>query len=280
MAGPNQREVDEHTESEGEPAPQRPSRSVHVFSGAQHDTHELAPLLDVEARARARRALVRPGAVLLSPLTMALGSRDRRDLELMQASFDGLTLDPYDGLAGRYRAHGQLSLETNAGHPIITRLNRSTYRQSAWLNPAEAGRERRFEALPSALFQRLLLRLVIGLFECLPGALQEAPTLDLNIHQVSYRALTGPSVATPLGLHRDGEAFTAIVLLTQHDLIGGDSVVADSGLQLLLAHSLRKPLETLLLNDAVVVHQVTPLLQGRRDVLIIDYTPKVPNVPA
>lgn len=253
--------------------------TLHYFDASRVHVFELTPLLPSNVVATARRRLITPGVALITASSVILSEADQADLDAIADSFDSLTPDPYDRSMRRFRAHGEFSFETNTGWPIITRLHYGTYRQSARFNPLEAGRERVFRSLPDSLLTPLLWRMVYTIFGCLPDSIQSVPTLRIQIHQFSYRARHGPAVSSPLGLHRDGEPYTAVVFIGKSDLWGGDTIVADEHGQLVLGHSLSEPLETLLLNDAAVVHAVTPVLRGRRDVLLVDFTPKVADVP-
>lgn len=252
---------------------------LHVFDGSSHQSLEFPSLSRAPARVAVRRRVLDPGVALIQPEELDLGPADGEDLQAIAASFDALAPDPYDSTRMRYRAHGELSLQTNAGFPVAVRLDQSSYRQSSIFNSAAGGRARLFPHLPESLFPLLFWRVVCGILEYLPESIRQTPTLRVQIHQLSYRAGSQPAVAPSLGLHRDGEPFTAVVLVSARDLWGGDSIVANDFGQLVLGHALRRPLEILLLNDAAVLHAVTPVLRGRRDVLLIDYTPMVPDVP-
>lgn len=253
---------------------------VNIFQAWREEIYNLKPLLDAASVRCARRLLAKPGVALISPGQINLSRGDLWDLRRLTASFDRLSPDPYDPTRRRYRAHGELSIETNAGYPIITQLDTSSYRQSARLNPSEGGQERLFRPLPKLIIQKLFWRLTVGLLDCLPVSIRQAATLRVQIHQLSYRANSGPAVSPPLGLHRDGEPFTAVVFIAKHGLKGGDTLITNDAGELLLGHALSEPLETVLMNDSAVLHAVTPVLEGRRDVLLIDYTPKVPDVPS
>lgn len=251
---------------------------VNIFQAWREDIYSLNPLLEAATLKSVRRQLEVPGVALLAPAQLNLSRADLRDLRRLSASFDKLVPDPYDPSRRRYRAHGELSIETNGGYPVITLLGTSSYRQAAQLNPSEGGRERLFDPLPKLLMQKLFWRLLIGLLDCLPATIRQSATLRAQVHQLSYRAGPGPAVPPPLGLHRDGEPFTAIVLIAKRDLRGGDTIIANDAGELLLGHALSDPLEIIIINDSAVLHAVSPVLQGRRDVLLIDYTPKLPHV--
>jgi len=240
---------------------------VHRFRGM--------PLISPARANRARRELREKGLTRLEAHAFDLDAMDGKDLPALIGSFDELRRDPYDPKGTRFRAHAELSLEVNGENPIFV-AGPSAYRQTTELNPGEEGKVRTFDALPESAWHRFTWRLMDGLIRCLPDD-SAARSHRVQIHQISYRATLGtPSVSSPIGLHRDGEPYTAVVLMRTEDLRGGQSVVTSlDERDCLLAHTLMQPLEVLIINDVLVKHQVTPVELGRRDVLLIDFTPKV-----
>jgi hypothetical protein len=83
---------------------------------------------------------------------------------------------------------------------------------------------------------------------------------------------------TPEGAHRDGVDFVVVMLVARHGVKGGESRVFDANGPHGLRFLMQEPLTTLLLDDARVIHETTPILplndaarDGYRDTLVLTY---------
>lgn len=84
--------------------------------------------------------------------------------------------------------------------------------------------------------------------------------------------------ATPEGRHRDGHDFVFQHLIQRQHVIGGESRIFDEEGGQVFSATLTDYLETLVLNDRILLHEVSPLQtssinsdRGSRDMLIIDF---------
>ena len=79
----------------------------------------------------------------------------------------------------------------------------------------------------------------------------------IQVHQIRIE-VTPDTIVVPVpeGLHRDGHEFLAIHLVSRFGVVGGESVVCDSTEGEIARRTLDKPLDTLLINDKAVFHDV------------------------
>ncbi|MDD2050361.1 2OG-Fe dioxygenase family protein [Pseudomonas putida] len=84
--------------------------------------------------------------------------------------------------------------------------------------------------------------------------------------------------ATPEGRHRDGHDFVFQHLIQRQSVIGGESRVFDENGETVFRATLTDYMETVVLNDRTLLHEVSPLqphpdgsTPGTRDMLIIDF---------
>ena len=88
---------------------------------------------------------------------------------------------------------------------------------------------------------------------------------------------------TPEGKHRDGHNFVAMHLIQRKNVSGGGTTIYNKDEQPLQYVVLRNPLDSVYVEDARVMHSVTPIHSenniepGERDVLLVtyDYRPQL-----
>ena len=76
---------------------------------------------------------------------------------------------------------------------------------------------------------------------------------------------------TPEGAHRDGVDYVAVILLARVGVRGGETRVFDAAGPLGVRFTLEQPGSALVMDDARVVHETTPILSGHRDTLVLTY---------
>lgn len=161
-------------------------------------------------------------------------------------------------------------------------LETNTYFQSAKLNGYAGGIERKFEpVLASTLSNPFLQALIHFDYRQLPieSGMEQHPWI-VDLHQVR---ITGSNQEegepTPEGIHHDGEEFVCIHMARRVNVIGGESCVYDNDSKLLESHTLRHPMDSMILWDPHVMHAVNPIRPenpdepAMRDVLLIGFDP-------
>ena len=226
-------------------------------------TTEVARLL-----ASQRYAIV-PGRVyrLSPPARAALGR--------LQASYGDLPPDQYlpDGGSYRYRRYGSFLVWPAAGR--TEPLPAGPYRQSARINAFAGGIDRHFPPLaPAMLGNEFLAALLLFNVGLLPSS---ADCWYVDLHVVRVTAVPDePGQPSPEGVHRDGFDFISIHLMQTQGASGGGvtRIVRPSG-ETVLTHRLAQPLDSVYLDDAALLHDVTPLTaagqRAHRDVLLLSY---------
>src|SRR5690606_17712722 len=165
------------------------------------------------------------------------------------------TLDGADLQQAPHRAHWQ-PLEYNALHGGMNR----------WFEPMEAA------MVQSPAWQRLLRRLGEA-----ASALRGEQPWAIEAHPFRIDTADGIGRPTPEGAHRDGVDLVAVFLVNRHAIKGGESRVFESRGPSGQRFTLREPWSLLLLDDARVIHESTPIQPldgdalGWRDTLVLTY---------
>jgi hypothetical protein len=99
----------------------------------------------------------------------------------------------------------------------------------------------------------------------------------VEAHPFRITTAGGIGRPTPEGAHRDGVDFVVVILVSRADIKGGETRVFDAHGPTGLRFTLEEPFSALLLDDARVVHETTPIqpldtaLEGHRDTLVLTY---------
>lgn len=221
------------------------------------------------------------GYVFVPAGTLALGDGAARQLAAIQALMDEAPADPFDPYANRSRYHCQLILD-----PATRSLHNRKgvgYWRAAHLGYEYSGEERRFAPVPDAILGApLFLEWVWFWFDLLPVALFPPIALALvEVHLMRTRA--GPAIANQF--HKDGEPFFVLSLIGSRNVENAITQVArdPEGQHVVDRFVLAEPLDSLLVDDRMVFHNVTPFRpadesqRAYRDVLNLGYIPLVPG---
>lgn len=180
---------------------------------------------------------------------------------------------------GRYRLRRYGRLRATLDGPAVTfaPLAHAAFRQDT--NPLYRGRPRLFEPIRPEVLDDPVLRHLVGFDVAVAEALRPLGDWEVGLHQVRIVAQGGDvGLPTPEGRHRDGHLFVGMHMLARRDCVGGESIVELAGGQeerFLLSECL----DTVIVEDAAVWHEVTPIRaapgagQGVRDMLLVDLNP-------
>ena len=158
---------------------------------------------------------------------------------------------------------------------VITALEHTAFRQDT--NPLYRGRSRLFE--PIQVLDDPVLRHLVEYDVRVAESLRPIGDWEVGLHQVRIVARGGDAgLPTPEGRHRDGHLFVGMHMLARRDCIGGESIVelADGTVE---RFTLEQPLDSVIVEDAAVWHEVTPIraapgaAEGIRDMLLVDLNP-------
>ena len=216
----------------------------------------LAPLL-VPASALAE-ALRRPGhAVLGSDALCTWLGVPLAEFRKLGPLWDALPPDTYLRDGGRYRRRRHSCYRTEAGElmPVAHRA----HWQPVEYNALHGGLERWFEPIEPALATSpAWRRLLLGLAAMASLVKGEQPWY-VEAHQFRIDTTDGIGRPTPEGAHRDGVDFVAVILVDRVGVKGGETRVFEAAGPSGLRFTLSEPWTLLMLDDAQVIHESTPI---------------------
>ncbi len=219
-------------------------------------------------------ALHSRGYAVLAPTDVAaLADVSLAGLDALTPSWDGLQLDLYlkDGGNYRKRRHSCFIAEGASLQQVPHRM----HWQSEDYNALHGGMERWFEPIePSIAANRAWTNLLLGLSGVFSAAMP-VPRWHIEAHQFRIDTSDGLGRPTPEGAHRDGVDFVAVLLVARHAIKGGETRVFQANGPDGQRFTLEKPWSMLLLDDARVIHESTPIQPlddyGHRDTLVLTF---------
>ncbi|ENU94257.1 hypothetical protein F971_00154 [Acinetobacter vivianii] len=194
-------------------------------------------------------------------------------------SWNYLELDTYmkKGDIYRYRKFGRFIYDDTTGHvqPIIN----SSFYQSKTINQYAGDVERSFTHLDDNIYKNRFLHYIIAssLHHFIETYKLTEKKWEVTLHQfriLATKELTG--LPTPEGIHQDGHKFISMHLINRQNVNGGISSIYNSDKDKLSEITLKKPMDSLFLNDELLYHSVSPITPksddtSYRDILVIDY---------
>ena len=192
------------------------------------------------------------------------------------ASWNDLGPDTYMADGGRYRKRRHAVFSAGAGG--VLRQPAQPHFQSRDYNPLNGGIERWFEPVTTAIGDGPAMRVILAFCGRLFGMLNPAPNWHVEVHQFRIEARSGvEGRPTPEGMHRDGVDYVLVLLINRTNIASGVTSVHDlTGAE--LGHfTLTEPFDAALVDDARVMHGVTPVepldpaSPAYRDVLVVTF---------
>ena len=178
-------------------------------------------------------------------------------LQQLRAEWAALPIDAYLRDGGRYRRRRHASFIVDGAQ--VTPVAHRAHWQPLQYNALHGGLERWFEPmLASVIAQPVwnpLLRALSGVCSTLKGA----QPWFVEAHQFRIDTTDGIGRPTPEGAHRDGVDFVAVLLVERHAIKGGETRVFEADGPAGQRFTMTEPWTTLLLDDARVVHESTPI---------------------
>jgi hypothetical protein len=199
------------------------------------------------------------------------------DWERFAASWDGMPRDEYmaDGGRDRRRRHAVLSVAPDGAAVLEPR---QPHYQSREYNALNGGVARWFEPIAPELVAGPTLSSVVRFGAKAFARLRPGASWRVELHQFRIEARAGePGRPTPEGVHRDGVDYVLVLLVRRENVARGTTTVHDPAGRELGAFTLTEPLDAALVDDARVLHGVTPVepvdasRPAFRDVLVATY---------
>ncbi|MBP6667745.1 MAG: 2OG-Fe dioxygenase family protein [Ottowia sp.] len=212
-------------------------------------------------------------AVLDAPTVRALSGASAAGVAALAADWDQLSPDDYLKDGGRYRQRRHASFIADAGE--VQYVAYRPHWQPVDYNALHGGMQRWFAPIaPATLSQpdwRALQRWLAGTASALRGD----QAWYGEAHQFRIDTTDGIGRPTPEGAHRDGVDLVAVFLVARHDIKGGETRVFELDGPNGQRFTLEEPWSVLLIDDARVIHESTPIQpateggHGHRDTLVM-----------
>lgn len=194
------------------------------------------------------------------------------------ASWDDLAPDTYLVDQGRFRRRRHAVFSVDATGSIRREANQPHY-QSRDYNSVYGGIERWFEPIADAVGNGSSFCSILHFCTKLFGALASpTPAWCIEAHQFRIEARAGePGLPTPEGVHRDGVDYVLVLLIARHNIARGTTTIHAANGNLLGSFTLTEPFDSALVDDARVLHGVTPVealdpsTPAYRDVLVVTF---------
>jgi len=222
----------------------------------------------VDAALRERGHAVLDAAGLQASLGVAAGA-----LDAWPAYWRRLPPDTHlrDGGHYRRRRHGSFVVEGASVRAVAHRA----HWQPLEYNALHGGFERWFEPLEPVLVGEALWPRLLQWLAARASALRGAQPWFVEAHPFRIDTEGGIGRPTPEGAHRDGVDLVAVLLVAREGVKGGETRVFDAAGPAGLRFTMTEPWTTLLLDDARVIHETTPIQpldpaqRGHRDTLVV-----------
>jgi hypothetical protein len=212
-------------------------------------------------------------ALLRAADVCALAGLDPAQLAALEPSWDRLEPDNYlkDGGHYRRRRHSCFVLDD----ATVVQTPHRAHWQPLEYNALHGGMHRLFEPVePGVVAQPAWGRLIAALGQVCTQVKGAQPWY-IEAHQFRIDTTDGIGRPTPEGAHRDGVDFVAVILIGRHHIKGGETRVFEADGPDGKRFTMTEPWTLLLLDDASVIHESTPIQplgdDAHRDTLVITY---------
>jgi len=212
------------------------------------------------------------GFAVLSPQAVSdLSGVAISELLSLNTFWNDLPPDQYLKDGGRYRSrrHGSFLVHLDA----VTQHAERAHWQPVSYNALHGGMLRWFAPLDAAMTATDAWSKLISFLGRVASGLRGEQTWFVETHPFRIDTTDGIGRPTPEGAHRDGVDLVAVFLIGRHGVKGGETRVFDVNSPFGQRFTLSEPWSVLLLDDARVIHETTPIQPqtelGWRDTLVI-----------
>jgi hypothetical protein len=210
-------------------------------------------------------------AVVAPDAVSALSGVSLADLLRLNSFWNDLPPDQYLKDGGRYRRRRHASFLVQRG--VVSQYAHRAHWQPLSYNALHGGMLRWFEPLDSAMTSSPAWPAVISFLGRVASGLRGEQTWFVEAHPFRIDTTDGIGRPTPEGAHRDGVDLVAVFLIDRQGIKGGETRVFDVSSPLGQRFTLTEPWSLLLLDDARVIHETTPIQPqselGWRDTLVV-----------
>ncbi|MES2298014.1 MAG: 2OG-Fe dioxygenase family protein [Pseudomonadota bacterium] len=221
-------------------------------------------------------ALAHDGYALLQPSDVcALAGCTSAELDALAPSWNQLPLDDYLKDGGRYRRRRHACFTDDTG--ALAQVPHRAHWQPLEYNALHGGMHRLFAPIvPATMALPAWTRLLAALGQVC-SQVKGRQRWYVEAHQFRIDTEGGIGRPTPEGAHRDGVDFVAVLLVGRVSVKGGETRVFEADGPGGKRFTLRQPWSLLLLDDARVIHETTPIQPeasgsgGHRDTLVLTW---------
>lgn len=193
------------------------------------------------------------------------------ELLALLPSWNHLEPDEYLKDGGRYRKRRHACFTVN-GDTVQSVPHRAHW-QPIEYNALHGGMQRWFEPVAPATAKQPAWTRLLQALGTLCSQLRGAQDWYVEAHQFRIDTTDGIGRPTPEGAHRDGVDLVAVFLVDRQAVKGGETRVFDAAGPDGQRFTLTQPWSLLLLDDARVIHESTPIqpmgASGHRDTLVV-----------
>ena len=235
------------------------------------------------AQTPADQALRQEGLSLLYPadLTASLQlptPQWTQDWNQLTDSWNRLPPDAHLKDGGHYRRRRHACFVQELPRGALTQAPHRAHWQPTDYNALHGGFERWFDPVEPAVAQAPAWTELLASLGQLFARVRPVPRWYIEAHQFRIDTAGGVGRPTPEGAHRDGVDFVVVLMVARHGVKGGETRVFDAHGPHGVRFVMQEPLTALLLDDARVIHETTPILpadghagSGFRDTLVLTY---------
>ena len=194
-------------------------------------------------------------------------------LDALRPSWAELPPDSHLRDGGRYRRRRHACFVVE-GEAVIQVPHRAHW-QPLEYNALHGGLERWFEPMRAEVIEQPVWSRLLAVLSAHCSAIKGAQPWYVEAHQFRIDTTDGIGRPTPEGAHRDGVDFVAVLLIDRHGIKGGETRVFEADGPAGLRFTMSEPWTTLLVDDARVIHESTPIqpleAHGFRDTLVLTF---------
>ena len=210
-------------------------------------------------------------AVLNANSVAALAHCDLTDLHALEVGWSDLPPDHYLKDGGRYRRRRHASCIVRGDE--IQAVPHRAHWQPLEYNALHGGMERWFEPVTQQTLSQPAWNALVRIATRVCSQLKGEQAWFVETHQFRIDTTDGIGRPTPEGAHRDGVDLVAVFLVGRQAIKGGETRVFEADGPNGQRFTLTEPWSLLLLDDARVIHESTPIQplagSGHRGTLVI-----------
>lgn len=203
-------------------------------------------------------------------------SGDLDELQALNADWNDLPADAFLKDRGNYRFRRHSSFIVSG--EVVQKVPHRAHWQPVKYNALHGGMARWFAPmLESTTQQPVWQQLLARLAQLSQQLLQHSPQQPCFVEAHQFRIDTAQGIGrpTPEGAHRDGVDLVAVFLVGRRGIKGGETRVFEAAGPTGLRFTLTQPWSLMLLDDARMIHESTPIQPlhagevGVRDTLVV-----------